>query len=84
MKLPLLCHLIDTNGHFSRKPTLFGMIKARNKKINILGVDDIALNSSQIGINGSPTIVVKVVDVISDRPPVVMIEGDNEKEKFNI
>ncbi|MDD2621604.1 MAG: FAD-binding protein [Bacteroidales bacterium] len=83
MKLPLPCVIsLTPTGISPRKPTLFGMIKARNKKINILGVDDIALNSSQIGINGSPTIVVKVVDVISDRPPVVMIEGDNEKEKI--
>jgi electron transfer flavoprotein alpha subunit len=36
------------------------------------------LGTEKIGINGSPTIVVKVVNIVSERPPVKMSEGHNE------
>jgi electron transfer flavoprotein alpha subunit len=36
------------------------------------------LGTEKIGINGSPTIVSKVVNIVSERPPVSMAEGHNE------
>lgn len=82
MKIPLPCMIsLTPTGIPPRKASLFGMIKARNKKINILGVNDIHLDTTFVGISGSPTIVVKVVNMLSERPPVVMMQGNNDKEK---
>ena len=39
---------------------------------------DIGLGTEKIGLNGSPTIVAKVVNIVSERPPVIMSEGHNE------
>ena len=47
-------------------------------KITTFGIDDIGLGTEKIGINGSPTIVVKVVNIVSERPPITMSEGHNE------
>ena len=47
-------------------------------KITTFGIDDIGLGTEKIGINGSPTIVVKVVNIVSERPPIKMSEGHNE------
>jgi hypothetical protein len=44
-------------------------------KITTFGIDDIGLGTEKIGINGSPTIVAKVVNIISERPPVTMAEA---------
>jgi electron transfer flavoprotein alpha subunit len=53
-------------------------VKARNLKITTFGIDDIGLGTEKIGINGSPTIVVKVVNIVSERPPITMSVGHNE------
>ncbi len=47
-------------------------------KITTFGIDDIGLGTEKIGINGSPTIVVKVVNIVSERPPITMSEGHDE------
>jgi electron transfer flavoprotein alpha subunit len=61
-----------------RKPSLSGAIKARTLKITTFGIEDIGLGTEKIGINGSPTIVAKVVNIVSERPPITMSEGHNE------
>ena len=79
LKLPMPCVIsLTPTGIPPRKPSLSGAIKARNLKITTLGIDDIGLGTEKIGINGSPTIVVKVVNIVSERPPVTMSEGHNE------
>jgi electron transfer flavoprotein alpha subunit len=79
MRLPLPCVIsLTPTGIPPRKPSLSGAIKARNLKITTFGIDDIGLGNEKIGINGSPTIVVKVVNMVSERPPVTMSEGHNE------
>jgi len=79
MKLPIPCVIsLTPTGIPPRKPSLSGAIKARNLKITTLGIDDIGLGTEKIGINGSPTIVVKVVNIVSERPPITMSEGHNE------
>jgi electron transfer flavoprotein alpha subunit len=57
---------------------LSGAIKARNLKITTFGIDDIGLGTEKIGISGSPTIVAKVINIVSERPPITMSEGHNE------
>ncbi len=79
LKVPLPCVVSMTpTGVPPRKPSLSGAIKARSLKITTFGIDDIGLGTEKIGINGSPTIVVKVVNIVSERPPVIMSEGHNE------
>jgi electron transfer flavoprotein alpha subunit len=79
MKLPIPCVIsLTPTGIPPRKPSLSGAIKARNLNITTFGIDDIGLGTEKIGINGSPTIVAKVVNIVSERPPITMSEGQNE------
>jgi len=79
MKLPIPCLIsLTPTGIPPRKPSLSGAIKARTLKITTFGIDDIGLGTEKIGINGSPTIVAKVINIISERPPITMSEGHNE------
>lgn len=79
MRLPLPCVIsLTPTGIPPRKPSLSGAIKARNINITTFGVDQIGLGTEKIGLNGSPTIVSKVVNIVSERPPVAMAEGHNE------
>jgi electron transfer flavoprotein alpha subunit len=79
MRLPIPCVVsLTPTGIPPRKPSLSGAIKARTSKITTYGIDDIGLGTEKIGINGSPTIVVKVVNIVSERPPITMSEGHDE------
>jgi len=79
LKLPIPCVIsLTPTGIPPRKPSLSGAIKARSLAITTFGIDDIGLGTEKIGINGSPTIVVKVVNIVSERPPIKMSEGHNE------
>lgn len=81
LDLPMPCVISMTpTGIPPRKPTLYGAIKARNTAITTLGIDDIGLGTEKIGLSGSPTIVAAVTNIVSDRPPVMMAEGQNETE----
>jgi electron transfer flavoprotein alpha subunit len=79
MKLPMPCVIsLTPTGIPPRKPSLSGAIKARNLKITTFGITDIGLGTEKIGIDGSPTIVAKVVNIVSERPPIIMSEGHHE------
>jgi electron transfer flavoprotein alpha subunit len=79
MKLPMPCAIsLTPTGIPPRKPTLAGAIKARKAQIKIFGVDDIHLSTEKIGLSGSPTIVANVVNIVSERPPVILCQGHNE------
>src|SRR5680860_1214855 len=79
LKLPFPCVIsLTPTGIPPRKPSLSGAIKARSLKITTFGIEDIGLGTEKIGISGSPTIVAKVINIVSERPPVTMSEGQNE------
>ena len=79
MKLPMPCVIsLTPTGIPPRKPSLSGAIKAHNSKITVFGIDDIGLGTEKIGISGSPTIVAKVINIVSERAPITMSEGHNE------
>jgi electron transfer flavoprotein alpha subunit len=81
LKLPIPCVIsLTPTGIPPRKPSLSGAIKARNINITTFGIDDIGLGTEKIGINVSPTIVVKVVNIVSERAPITMSDGNNETE----
>lgn len=84
LELPIPCVISCTpTGIPLRKPSLTGAIKARQTSVTVLGVEDIGLGTEKIGISGSPTIVAHITDIVSERPPVVMAEGESEKEKVS-
>ncbi len=79
MNLPMPCVIsLTPTGIPPRKQSLSGAIKARNLQITTFGIDDIGLGTEKIGISGSPTIVAKVVNMVSERPPITLAEGHNE------
>ena len=79
MKLPMPCTIsLTPTGIPPRKPSLIGAIKARNTKITVFGIDDIGLGTEKIGLGGSPTIVAGVVNIVSERAPIIMSTGHNE------
>jgi len=81
MKLPIPCLIsITPTGIPPRKPSLQGAIKARNAAITTFGIDEIGLGTEKIGLNGSPTIVAKVVNIVGERAPIIMSEGHSEVE----
>ena len=84
LNLPIPCVIsLTPTGIPPRKPSLSGAIKARALDITTFGIDQIGLGTEKIGINGSPTIVVKVVNMVSERPPITMSEGHNEASLVN-
>ncbi|HLP05810.1 MAG TPA: electron transfer flavoprotein subunit alpha/FixB family protein, partial [Paludibacter sp.] len=44
----------------------------------VFSVDDIHLGTEKIGLGGSPTIVAGVVNIVSERAPIVMSQGHTE------
>ena len=81
MKLPIPCLIsITPTGIPPRKPSLKGAIKARNAAITTFGIDEIGLGTEKIGLNGSPTIVAKVVNIVGERALIIMSEGHSEVE----
>jgi electron transfer flavoprotein alpha subunit len=84
MKLPMPCTIsLTPTGIPPRKPSLTGAIKARNLPIKVFGVDDIGLGTEKIGISGSPTIVANVVNIVSERAPIIMSTGHDDATLVN-
>ena len=80
LQLPMPCAIsLTPTGIPPRKPTLAGAIKAKGSNITVFGIDDIGLGTEKIGLSGSPTIVANVTNIVSERPPIVMSEGHDEK-----
>ena len=79
MKLPMPCAIsIAPTGIPPRKPSLIGAIKARKSQITVFSADDVHVDISKVGISGSPTIVANVVNMVSERPPIMLSVGHNE------
>ena len=80
MRLPMPCALsLTPTGIPPRRPTLKGAMKARKSEITVFSVDDLGIPHDKIGLSGSPTIVAKVANIVSDRAPIKMSEGHDEK-----
>ena len=76
LKLPVPCLIsIAPTATPARHPSLKGAIRARNTKLEVWTLDQTGADAGVVGINGSPTLVAKVVDIQKDRPPVDMISG---------
>lgn len=81
LRLPIPCLIsIAPTATPARRPSLEGAIRARNTKMEIWSLDQTGADAGVVGLNGSPTLVAKVVDIQKDRPPVNMISGHCNKE----
>ena len=81
ISLGIPCTLSFTpTGIAPRRANLKGAIKAKNTPITIFNIDDINLSDKNIGLVGSPTIVAKVANIKSQRAPIVMSNGHDEKQ----
>ncbi len=81
MQLPVPCVIsLTPTGIPPRRPTLQGAIKARNSDITVFNIDDVGLDDANIGLSGSPTIVAKVQNIVSERAPIIMSKGSSESE----
>lgn len=79
LKLPMPCVIsLTPTGIPPRKPSLTGAIKARKAEVKVFGIDDIGLGTEKIGISGSPTIVSNVVNIVSERAPIIMSTGHSD------
>jgi electron transfer flavoprotein beta subunit len=73
----------NKNINTPRLPTLRGMFKAKNYNPQILTNEDLKLDKEKIGINGSPTKVIKTFKHKIDKS-VTKINIDNGIEMFNL
>ncbi len=80
LKLPIPCTLsLTPTGIPPRRPTLAGAVRSRTSAIKIFSIDDVGMREEDAGLIGSPTIVAKVVNIKSERAPIVMSSGENSK-----
>jgi electron transfer flavoprotein alpha subunit len=81
MRLPIPCALSFTpTGVDPRRPSLSGAVKARSAEVVVFNIDDVGLSDEKIGLSGSPTIVAKVANIVSERAPAKMTDGHDEAE----
>ena len=84
LKLPKPCTLsLTPTGIPPRRPSLVGAVRASKTKVNVLSVADINLSDEKIGLSGSPTIVAKVINIKSERAPVVLSKGHDSSTLVN-
>ncbi len=72
--LPLLISVVKEINE-PRIPSLRGMMKAKKAEIKSLGAKDIAVDSEQVGLKGSPTQVVKIFTPVP-RKGGQILQGD--------
>lgn len=78
-QLPLLLS-ITGEANTPRGPSLSASLRTSDDKITTYTVSEIGLTKNDVGLLGSPTVVSRVINVVIDRPPVVLFnEGDAEQ-----
>lgn len=82
LKVPIPCIIsVAPTATQARRPSLIGAIRASESQLNMFNLDQIGLETTFIGLNGSPTVVSHVEDIVHTRPEVMMIEGNDVAEK---
>lgn len=82
LEVPIPCIIsVAPTATPARRPSLIGAIKARESKLEMFNLEQIGLETTYIGLNGSPTVVSKVVDIKHNRQQVTMLEGNTPEEK---
>lgn len=63
-----------------RLPSLKGKIRAKNYKVSVWGADDLPVEKSRIGLEGSPTKVVKIFNPPPKGNRQIIDGGDNQEK----
>ncbi|HXV64419.1 MAG TPA: electron transfer flavoprotein subunit beta/FixA family protein [Vicinamibacteria bacterium] len=58
-----------------RRPSIKGLMRSKKAFVETWNIDQIGLRADEVGIDGSPTIVAKVVTMARTRPEAVMLSG---------
>jgi electron transfer flavoprotein alpha subunit len=77
LRLPMPCMVaIAPTAIAPRRPSLAGAMRARKLSIERLDLAQIGISPDRVGLDGSPTLVAKVVNIERHRPPVAFAQGD--------
>jgi len=77
LRLPIPCVVaIAPTAIAPRRPSLAGTMRARKVNIEKLDLAQIGISPDRVGLDGSPTLVAKVVNIERHRPPVAFARGD--------
>ena len=77
LRLPIPCVVsIAPTATPPRRPSLAGAMRARKVIVERLDLAQIGISPDRVGLDGSPTLVAKVVDIERHRPPVAFARGD--------
>lgn len=78
LKVPIPCLIsVAPTATPARRPSLSGTIRASRVQLEIFNIDQIGLRPDQAGLDGSPTIVAKTVNMERSRPEVTMISAES-------
>jgi len=82
LKVPIPCVIsISPFATPPRRISLTGAIKAKDVQIETYDLDQIGLSTDHVGLEGSPTVVSRVVNIKHDRAAVRMVEGKDAHAK---
>ena len=83
LKVPIPCVIsVSPFATPPRRPSLAGTVKSDQITIETYNLDQIGLSADHVGLDGSPTVVSRVVNIKHDRPPVQMMNGKNHQERI--
>ena len=83
LKIPIPCVIsVSPFAIPPRRPSLAGAVRSRQIKIETYNLDQIGLSADHVGLDGSPTVVSRVVNIKHERPPVRMVDGKDSTEKI--
>jgi len=81
LELPLPCVVsIAPTAVPARRPSLAGTMRAKKADIEKLDLAEIGVSPDRVGLDGSPTLVAKVINIERHRPPVAVAAGDTPAE----
>lgn len=80
LRLPVPCLVsIAPTSRAVRRPSMKGLVRAKTASIETWNLDQLGLDPSQVGLDGSPTIVAKTLSMPRSRPEVLLFEGSLEE-----
>lgn len=78
LKIPIPCVIsVAPTSIPARRPSLADTIKSRQAQLEVYNIDQIQLTPEFVGLNGSPTVVSKVVNIERNRSSVIMVDEGN-------
>ncbi|MCD6490232.1 MAG: electron transfer flavoprotein subunit beta/FixA family protein [Thermodesulfobacterium sp.] len=75
---PLVCSVLPTAFDYIRPPSLKRLLEVKNKEPMVWQASDLNLDSQRLGLNGSPTQVVEVIEKKIETKGVIL-EGEPEE-----